>query len=59
MGILRKKEGKSFDKLYQSLNLITEKFRKIGADKEAQYHYLEMILQQVRIGVKLKVTGRS
>jgi len=47
----RKKEGKSFEKLYLSLNLITEKFRQIGADKEAQYHYLEMILQQVRIGV--------
>ncbi len=47
----RKHEGKPLDDFYNSLNQITNKFREIGAEKETQYLFLEMLVQHVKVGI--------
>ena len=44
-------KGKSFDDLYQMLNRISEAFKKINAEKEIQYRYLELLVEHVRVSI--------
>src|SRR5687768_11097368 len=41
--------GKSFDGLYEMLNRISGAFKKLNAEKEIQFRYLEMLVQHVRV----------
>lgn len=43
--------SKTFDELYGTLNNISELFRTISAEKEAQYRFLEMLVEHLRVGV--------
>jgi len=43
--------GKSFDKLNQEFSKVLEKFQEVSADREAQYKYLEAIVQHIAIGL--------
>ncbi|HTE32979.1 MAG TPA: ATP-binding protein [Chryseolinea sp.] len=45
------KLGKSFDGLYGILNQISAIFKKISAEKEIQYRYLEMLIDHVQVGI--------
>ncbi len=47
----KKHKGKTFVQLYDSINKITEKFREIGAEKEAQFLFLEMLIQHVKVAI--------
>lgn len=47
----RKGRGKSYDQLYEVFNSITQKFRAISEDKEAQFRYLELLVEHVRVGI--------
>lgn len=44
-------KGKSFDALYQMLNLISEAFKKISLEKEIQHRYLEMLVDHMQVGI--------
>lgn len=44
-------KGKSFDALYEMLNRISGAFKKISAEKEIQFRYLEMLVEHVRISI--------
>lgn len=44
-------KGKSFDALYQTLNLISEAFKKISLEKEIQHRYLEMLVDHMQVGI--------
>lgn len=44
-------KGKSFDGLYELLNRISGAFKKISAEKEIQFRYLEMLVEHVRISI--------
>jgi two-component system nitrogen regulation sensor histidine kinase NtrY len=44
-------KGKSFDALYQMLNRISDAFKKINAEKEIQYRYLELLVEHVRVSI--------
>jgi two-component system, NtrC family, nitrogen regulation sensor histidine kinase NtrY len=44
-------KGRSFNELYQVLNMISSTFRNISAEKEAQYRYLEMLVEHVRVSI--------
>jgi two-component system, NtrC family, nitrogen regulation sensor histidine kinase NtrY len=46
-----RRRGKSFDRLYGELNRITEQFQRIRAEKEAQYQYLQTIVEHVEVGL--------
>ncbi len=46
-----KSKGKSFADLYAAFNKITEQFRLLSADKEAQFLYLEMLVEHVKVGI--------
>ncbi|TNE59266.1 MAG: GHKL domain-containing protein [Bacteroidetes bacterium] len=41
----------SFDKLYNAFNIITDKFRDIRQEKEAQFQYLQAIVEHVDTGL--------
>lgn len=43
--------SKSFDELYESLNSISEIFKKISAEKETQFRFLEMLVDHLRVGI--------
>lgn len=43
--------SKTFDALYNSLNTISEVFKTISAEKEAQFRFLEMLVEHIRVGV--------
>ena len=45
------RKGKSFKLLYQTMNLITDKFHKISADREVQFQYLHTLVDQVKVGI--------
>ena len=45
------KRGKSFKSLYQAMNLIIDKFHKISSDKEVQFHYLNTLVDHVKVGI--------
>ncbi len=43
--------SKSFDELYETLNRISGVFKAISAEKEAQYRFLEMLVEHLRVGI--------
>lgn len=43
--------GASFDELYRSFTDVTEIFRKVRAEREEQYRYLQTVVQHVGVGV--------
>ena len=43
--------GKSYDELYKAFNLINQKFKNLQAEKEANHHYLQTIVEQVSTGL--------
>ena len=43
--------SKSFDELYGTLNRISEVFKTISAEKEAQFRFLEMLVEHLRVGI--------
>lgn len=43
--------SKSFNELYESLNRIAAIFRSISAEKEAQFRFLEMLVEHLRVGI--------
>lgn len=47
----RNEEGKSFRQLYQSINAISNRFRAIGAEKEAQLLFLELLLEHIKVAI--------
>ncbi|HNP95809.1 MAG TPA: ATP-binding protein [Cyclobacteriaceae bacterium] len=44
-------KGASFSKLYSALNHITNQFRSISEEKEAQYIFLSLLVEQIRVGI--------
>ena len=46
-----KGKGKTFDDLYTIFNQITNKFRAISEDKEAQFIFLSLLVEHVRVGI--------
>ena len=46
-----KHKGQSFGELYQSFNEVNNKFREIQAEKEAQFQYLQTIVENVGVGL--------
>lgn len=46
-----KGKGKSFNRLYQTLNRINQQFKKISSEKEAQFLYLETLVEHIKIGI--------
>lgn len=46
-----KRQSTSFKELHAQFNEITTAFQKIKAEKEAHYHYLQAIVEHIRIGV--------
>ena len=43
--------GRSFHRLYESMNDITKKFRAISKEKETRGQYLYSLIEQVRVGI--------
>lgn len=43
--------GSSFDDLARGFNEVIEKFQKIRSEKEAQYHYLQNVIQHIGISL--------
>ena len=43
--------SKSFDELYDALNRISVVFKTISAEKEAQFRFLEMLVEHLRVGI--------
>jgi nitrogen fixation/metabolism regulation signal transduction histidine kinase len=46
-----KGKGKTFNELYKVFNQITNKFRSISEDKEAQFIFLSLLVEHVRVGI--------
>lgn len=46
-----KGKGKTFNTLYSVFNQITNKFRSISEDKEAQFIFLSLLVEHVRVGI--------
>lgn len=46
-----KKKGKSFDTLYDQMNQIIRRFRKISSEKEIQHLYLKTLVEQANVGL--------
>ncbi|MEQ8424757.1 MAG: ATP-binding protein [Cyclobacteriaceae bacterium] len=46
-----KGKGGSFNKLYRAFNQITNKFRSISEEKEAQFIFLSLLVEHVRVGI--------
>jgi two-component system, NtrC family, nitrogen regulation sensor histidine kinase NtrY len=47
----RKKLGHSFSELEGSLNEIVQAFKQVKIEKEAQFHFLQMLVNQLTIGI--------
>ena len=47
----QKSLGKSFRELEDSFTEIIQAYRKVKIEKEAQYHFLQMLVNQIRIGI--------
>lgn len=45
------KKGKSFSQLYDTFNQITQKFKEISAERQAQHIYLETLVEHVKVGI--------
>jgi two-component system, NtrC family, nitrogen regulation sensor histidine kinase NtrY len=43
--------SKTFDELYDTLNKISYVFETISAEKEAQFRFLEMLVEHLRVGI--------
>ncbi|MDB4285827.1 ATP-binding protein [bacterium] len=43
--------GRSFSELYESLNVITDKFQEIRAEKETSFQYLQTVVRHVNVGL--------
>jgi nitrogen fixation/metabolism regulation signal transduction histidine kinase len=46
-----KGKGKSFEKLYGTLNRINQQFKNLSSEKEAQYLYLETLVEHITLGI--------
>ncbi|MEP2668196.1 MAG: ATP-binding protein [Cyclobacteriaceae bacterium] len=46
-----KDRGKSFNNLYSVFNQITNKFRAISESKEAQFIFLSLLVEHIRVGI--------
>lgn len=46
-----KGKGKSFSMLYSVLNQITHQFRSLNEEKEAQFIFLSLLVEQIRVGI--------
>ena len=46
-----KGSGKSYGELYQSLNQITNQFKRIRAEKESNFQYLQTVVKHVNVGL--------
>lgn len=46
-----KGKGKTFNELYSVFNQITNKFRSISEEKEAQFIFLSLLVEHVRVGI--------
>lgn len=44
-------KGKSFGELYRAFNMITERFKKLSSEKQAQHIYLETLVEHVKVGI--------
>jgi len=44
-------KGKSFRELYRAFNMITERFKKLSSEKQAQHIYLETLVEHVKVGI--------
>lgn len=44
-------KGRSFNELHSAFNQITQKFKTISSEKEAQHIYLESLVEHVRVGI--------
>jgi nitrogen fixation/metabolism regulation signal transduction histidine kinase len=44
-------KSKTYDELYDTLNRISYAFKRITAEKEVQFRYLEMLVEHLRIGI--------
>jgi two-component system, NtrC family, nitrogen regulation sensor histidine kinase NtrY len=43
--------GKSFRELQQSMSDIIESYKQVKIEKEAQFHFLQMLINQIQIGI--------
>ena len=43
--------SKTFDELYETLNTISDLFKTISAEKEAQFRFLELLVEHLRVGI--------
>lgn len=43
--------SRSFNELYQSLNQITDQFKRIRAEKESNFQYLQTVVKHVNVGL--------
>ncbi|HNP06900.1 MAG TPA: ATP-binding protein [Cyclobacteriaceae bacterium] len=46
-----KGKGKTFNQLYKTFNQITNKYRSISEEKEAQFIFLSLLVEHVRVGI--------
>lgn len=46
-----KGKGKTFNQLYKTFNQITNKYRAISEEKEAQFIFLSLLVEHVRVGI--------
>jgi len=46
-----KGKGKTFNQLYTTFNQITNKYRTISEEKEAQFIFLSLLVEHVRVGI--------
>ncbi len=44
-------KGRSFGELYRAFNMITDRFKKLSSDKQAQHIYLETLVEHVKVGI--------
>jgi len=45
------RKGKSFTMLYDAMNAVTYRFRRLSIEKETRLHYLDALIEHVRIGL--------
>ncbi|MFT6216018.1 MAG: nitrogen fixation/metabolism regulation signal transduction histidine kinase, partial [Roseivirga sp.] len=45
------KKGRSFGKLYDTFNKVNEKFIQVSQQESSEYHYIKMLIEQLKIGV--------
>lgn len=47
----QRKLGKSFNELQSSMMEIIQSYRQVKIEKEAQYHFLQMLVKQIQVGI--------